>query len=136
MTAQAEVFPDIEWTFKGPYRVPAKVLRVVDGDTFHAVLNRGWHDTYRPPKGLRVLLDGGGKYDAPDNEDPYAKNAARARARLLLPAGIEVMIASYELDDFGRTLCSVTLPDGRDLGTLMFTLGHAKGRPWQGPIPS
>ncbi len=128
-------FPDIVWEFQGPWRVPVKVLRVTDGDTFHAVINRGWHDTYRPPKGVRVLGVGGSPYDAPDNENPYGKKAATARARLLLPAGVEVMIESWALDDFGRTLASVTLPDGRDYAAVMTAYGHVKGSLWLDELP-
>lgn len=129
-------FPDIDWEFRGPWVVPAKVTAVVDGDTFHTVINRGWHDTYRPPKGIRVLAAGGVKFDAPDTkDDPYGKKAATARARLLLPVGLEVVIASYALDDFGRTLAAVRLPDGRDYATVMTAYGHVKGTSWAYPIP-
>lgn len=128
-------WPDIAWDFQGPWTAPGKVISVTDGDTFHALLNPGWHNLHRPPRGVRVLAAGGAAYDAPDNEDRHAKAAATARARLLLPPWTEVMVQSWALDDFGRTLASVLLPDGRDLAAVMTAYGHVKGTPWPGPIP-
>jgi endonuclease YncB( thermonuclease family) len=116
--------------YQGPWRVPGQVLRVVDGDTFIALLDVGWGIFHQPKKGVRVLADGGGAYDAPDRQTPEAMRAATVAARSLLPVGVEVLITSYriaaDVDAFGRTLASVRLPDGRDYAAVMTAAGHVK----------
>lgn len=111
----------------------AKVVRVIDGDTFHAELDIGWGIMLRPRGGdngglgtVRVLMPGGGPFDAPDRETPYRQRLATEAAQRLLWPGIVVPIISHRLDDFGRTLASVSLPDGRDFGQVMTALGHVK----------
>lgn len=112
------------------YTAYATILRVIDGDTFESELSVGWGLRLRPhrengPGTVRLLLAGGLKYDAPETRStrgPVATDALRA----LLPAGLEVGLVSYGLDDFGRSLASVTLPDGRDVGALMVAGGHVK----------
>jgi endonuclease YncB( thermonuclease family) len=119
--------------YAGPWKVPAVVERVIDGDTFKALIDVGWGIFHRPKKGIRVLAAGGDPFDTPERNDPAAYAAANAYARLLLPVGGEVLIASYrittDVDDFGRTLAAVTLPDGRDYAAVMTAAGHVKAPP-------
>lgn len=103
------------------WTVPATVLRIVDGDTFHAQLQLGWHLQHTPPKGVRVL-----GVDTPERNEPLRWRAATGFARELLPVGSTVTLLSHEIDDFGRTLATVTLADGRDYATVMRAAGHQK----------
>ncbi len=129
-------YPDIEWQHRGGIVMPAKVLRIVDGDTFHPLIYRGLGETLRPRKGLRITGSGNVKWDAPDREDLYSRAAATRRLMFLLPLGSEVLIAAYGYDDLSRVLAAVILPDGHDLAVRMTQLGHRKGLAWFGPMPT
>ena len=112
------------------YTAHAVVLRVIDGDTFESELSVGWGLRIRPHREngagtVRLLLDGGLRYDAPETRSARGLAATDA-LRALLPVGLEVGLVSYGLDAFGRSLASVALPDGRDVGTLMVAGGHVK----------
>lgn len=109
------------------------VLRVTDGDTFVVeYLDLGWgFRRYPIDKGepghcaIRVTLPDGGWYDAPEKVEKSRCKAATDYAKSLIPVGTWVTIKSYGFS-VGRTLASVTLPDGRDLATLMIEAGHTK----------
>lgn len=109
------------------------VGRHIDGDTLVAeVLSLGWGIHLRPlsptkpgPCAIRVLHPSAEPYDAPER-GTTAGRAALAYVRTLLPVGNTVAIESYGFDDFGRTLASITLPDGRDLAHAMTAAGHTK----------
>jgi endonuclease YncB( thermonuclease family) len=45
--------------------------------------------------------------------------------KLLLSEGTMVQLKSKRLDKYGRSQAEVTLPDGRDVGTIMVTTGNA-----------
>lgn len=118
------------------FRAVAEVIEVVDGDTFHANLDIGWGIMLRPrrpaaPGGVRgigsvrVLMPDGSPYDAPERGTPAGRDA-RTFARLLTSPGDRLRIASFDLDDFGRTLAAVTLPDGRDWAEAMTSAGFVK----------
>lgn len=105
-----------------PRAFAARVDRVVDGDTFVAVV-RG--------ERLRVRLIG---VDAPESVQPDApvechgpESAALLAA--LLPAGREVQ-AAYQRggrqDRFGRELWDVWLPDGRFVQAVLVRRGAAR----------
>ena len=118
----------------------AEVIEVIDGDTFHANLDIGWGIMLRPrrknlaagqPRGLgtvRVLHPGGRPFDAPEIATHAGKRAA-TYARTLAAVGEHLEIASYEIDDFGRTLAAVKLGDGSDWATVMTEAGFVKVRP-------
>jgi endonuclease YncB( thermonuclease family) len=109
------------------------VDHVTDGDTFvMQYLDLGWGNRIYPiDKGapgycaIRVTLPDQGWYDAPEKKDKARWQAATDFAKTLLTAGDEVYIVSYGFS-MGRTLASVTLPDGTDLASMMIQAGHTK----------
>lgn len=116
----------------------AEVIEVVDGDTFHANLDIGWGIMLRPRKpergetirgigSVRVLFPDGTPFDASE-VGTVAGRSARAFARTLVRPGEKLTVASFALDDFGRTLGAVTLSDGRDWAAAMTLAGYGKPR--------
>lgn len=116
----------------------AEVVEVVDGDTFHANLDIGWGIMLRPRRPestdgirgigtVRVLYRDARPYDSPETST-LAGRDARTYARTLAKPGERLIVTSFALDDFGRTLGAVTLPDGRDWAAAMHAAGHVKGR--------
>jgi endonuclease YncB( thermonuclease family) len=115
-----------------PWRPRAEVVEVVDGDTFHSNLDIGWGIVLKPrrmpdpgPGTVRVLHPDGSPYDAPERAT-RAGQVAAGYARALVPVGSVLLVVSFHLDAFGRTLGAVTLPDGRDWATVMTAAGHVK----------
>lgn len=109
------------------------VLKVHDGDTFVLeFIDHGWglrtHPIDEGEPGhcsIRVTLPDCVWYDAPEKADKTRDKLATDYAKTLLPVGTWVEIKSYGFSA-GRTLASVTLPDGSDLATLMIAAGHIK----------
>lgn len=111
------------------WRVPAKVLNVIDGDTIKVEMDLGWgvfkRDSVRvlginSPE-LRVKIDA----LWPEIEWPGLK--ALEAAKQFLDIGEQsVTIVSKQLDKYGRTLGDVILPDGTSLGILMMQAGWAR----------
>jgi micrococcal nuclease len=106
----------------------ARVVRVVDGDTFLAAI---------PGAGqpVRVRVIG---VDTPETVEPGAPVAcygpqASAFTKHLLPEG-SVVRAAHEpggdLDRFGRQLWDVWLPDGRFLESVLVAAGAARAYPY------
>jgi micrococcal nuclease len=105
----------------------ARVVRVVDGDTFVARPAGARHDR-------RVRLIG---VDTPETVKPhtpvrcYGRQASELTKHLLTP-GL-VVRAAYEAggkhDRFGRDLWDVWLPDGRFLAGLLASSGAARAYP-------
>lgn len=93
------------------WRVPGVTVAVHDGDTATFDLDLGWFLTYR--QHVRVA-----HINAPELATPAGKISA-LRVRQLLPVGTPVIIDSLGLDKYGRSLATITLPDGQDLGTIM-----------------
>jgi endonuclease YncB( thermonuclease family) len=114
----------------------ATVLQVVDGDTFHATLDIGWGITLQPRRSLdrsvnpgvgtvRVLHADGRPYDAPEMSTAHGKDAHLFITTFVKP-GMTLEVRSFHLDDFGRTLGAVTMPDGQDWADLMDRNGYVK----------
>ena len=109
------------------------VLRVIDGDTFVLeFIDQGWGDRKYPIDegepghcSIRVTLPDCAWYDAPEKTDKARNKLAVDYAKSLLPVGTWVEIKSYGFSA-GRTLASVTLPDGRDNATKIIQAGHVK----------
>lgn len=109
------------------------VGKIHDGDTFvMEYLDLGWGirlypiDSGEPGHcSIRVTLPDGGWYDAPEVKDKERSQLAVQFLQTLMPVGTWVRIKSYGFSA-GRTLASVTLPDGSDLATLMIEAGHTK----------
>jgi len=105
----------------------ATVVKVIDGDTI-TVLVADWPKPFRP---VNVRVAG---IDAPESRKRDAKSAieqmrgryATALVRRLLPKGAAITLEpGPHHDKYGRLAMSVTLPDGRDLGTVLLDLDLA-----------
>ncbi len=111
----------------------APVKYVHDGDTFVVdYLDLGWGVKIHPIDegspahcSIRLTLPDGGKYDAPETKDKARNALAVAYLKSLIPPGTKLFLVSWGFT-LGRTLASATLPDGRDLATLMIEAGHVK----------
>src|ERR671926_510114 len=101
------------WTY------PAKVRRIVDGDTYSVDLDLGFriwaHDQHIRLAGL----------DAPEDETPEGKAAAEFVAALL-PVGADLTITTLHRDasgtevrSFERWVAHVHLADGRSLADVL-----------------
>jgi micrococcal nuclease len=107
---------------------PARVVRVVDGDTVLATMP----GAARP---VRVRVIG---VDTPETVEPGAPVAcygpqASAFTKQLLAAGAVVRAAHEpggDLDRFGRQLWDVWLPDGRFLESVLVAAGAARAYPY------
>lgn len=104
------------------YEYAAKVIRVIDADTFVALVDYGfrqhgeWH--------LRVL-----NLWSPELSTPEGV-IARTAAMELLPVGTPVIVRTRltrtgtEATTLDRYLAEVTLPDGRDFASVMVAAGY------------
>jgi micrococcal nuclease len=99
------------------WSVPARVERVVDGDTVDMTLDLGWKITYR----TRCRLTG---VNTPEMNTPEGVSA-RTFVAELLPVGTEVRFISKALDKYGRPLGRIITPAGVDLGELLLAKGLA-----------
>jgi endonuclease YncB( thermonuclease family) len=116
----------------GPaYRYSAVVVRVVDGDGLVVSVDLGWSVWLHSQ---RIRLAGCNARELPE------PGGVEARDHLaeLLPAGTAVTLATVKIDRYGgRYDAHVTLPDGRDLVSLLIAAGWAA--PWDGrgprPVP-
>jgi micrococcal nuclease len=100
----------------------ATVLRIIDGDTFAANIPLGWGAGL---VNVRVRLN---KINAPE-AGTEAGDAATDYIKGLVSVGDVLILTSSgalgTLDNYGRVLADVALPDGRDWGTVMLESGHA-----------
>jgi micrococcal nuclease len=78
---------------------PAKVFRVIDGDTVELDVDTGFRTTYRD----RFRLNG---INAPEG-----KSDASARLSILLYTGREVVVTTYKPEKFGRWLADIAVPE-------------------------
>jgi endonuclease YncB( thermonuclease family) len=116
------------------WTVPARVTRVVDGDTLIMDLDLGWH-VWRI--GERCRLRG---INCPELDTEAGVVAKKFVAQTLAddaPAGIysfatfqlipsaDVTFTSTGLDKYGRPLGIVRLSDGRLLNDVILDAGHA-----------
>lgn len=107
----------------------AEVIQVVDGDTLHSHLDIGWGIVLKPrPYGagtIRIVFPDGKKYDSPEHRSTLGREAKDYALRLTKP-GDRLEVVSFGIDDFGRTLGSVLLPNGHDWAELMTEAGYVK----------
>lgn len=103
------------------WAVPATVVRVVDADTLLLDLDLGWRITYRARCRLAAV-------DAPELSTE-AGQVAREFTVGLCPPGAAVTFVSKQLDNYGRPLGTVRLPDGSYLAERLLEAGHAKPYP-------
>jgi endonuclease YncB( thermonuclease family) len=107
------------------WRCQGSVVKVRDGDTFLANLDLGWHHWQMAPSkgtgyGVVRVLD----LWCPELHEPGGQEAKAYAVSLLPFSGEFVTLESHALDSFGRSLATVTLPDGRDFATAMIEAGH------------
>lgn len=120
-----------------PPKVYAAVMvNVIDGDTITCHVDmglRGWeYDVWLHNRSIRLL-----DCNAREKDEP---GGAQAREHLagLLPSGTVINLTLHRPDLYsGRHLARVTMPDGRDLATVLIAEGWAA--PWNGrnkkPVP-
>jgi endonuclease YncB( thermonuclease family) len=109
------------------WKVPARVERVVDGDTIDVTLDLGW----KLYKKERVRVWG---INAPEKNTVKGKEALRFLTEVL-PVGSEVTIVSEKLDKYGRALGRV-LFETIDVGEYMIQNDLAKVWDGQGTPPT
>lgn len=109
------------------YQYNAKILDVVDADTMLISIDLGfniWH-THK----FRIL-----KYDAPEISKPKSDEElqlglkAKSYAEFLLPKNGLFVINTHKdrLDKYGRYLCDILLPNGKDFAKTMIEKGFIK----------
>jgi len=110
------------------WTVPARVTRVIDGDTLVCDLDLGWNVWHMEQ---RVRLLG---IDTPELKGSTRMAGEAARLFVINTLGwsaawntepVAVTVVSEQLDSFGRVLGRVLLADGSDLSTLLLDAGHA-----------
>jgi endonuclease YncB( thermonuclease family) len=96
----------------------AVVQEIHDGDTFRAQIDLGFRISFHAP--VRIF-----GINAPEMN---TAQGIQARTFLLtqLQPGDVVTLDSKRLDLHGRAEAVVTLPDGRDLATVMLNAGQAQ----------
>lgn len=104
------------------YLYRATVVRVIDGDTIDVTIDLG----FRVNISTRLRL---AHIDTPELSTKEGK-AVRAFLTQLLPAGEPCTVATQKPDKYGRALADITLPDGRDLATVLLDSGL--GKPYEG----
>lgn len=122
--------------------VKGELVRVVDGDTAHFLLDVGWGIILKPrigkdpgPGTIRLVHEDGSMYDAPDKETPAEQKAAKAALTEMLTIGASYMIVSFGLDTMERrTLGAIKLADGKDAAAVMVSMGHVKRRQTGGEV--
>jgi micrococcal nuclease len=112
------------------YNYKAKVLRVVDGDTFDVIIDLGFGIAYgikKRPVRLRLY-----DIDTPETwrpkSDAELEHGERATARVKeLIEGKEVIIKSYKLGIYGRYTADVFIPStGDSLAQILKEEGFEK----------
>lgn len=105
---------DFLWKYK------AKILRVVDGDTFDAIIDLGFNILIR----RKVRLYG---VNTPEIKGRSKKKGLEAKQRVIeLVEGKDVVLLSCLYDDkYGRCLAKIVIPDGsgKDLGEYLISEG-------------
>lgn len=104
------------------WTVPAKVNRVVDGDTLRCTLDLGWGISLEQ----YVQLVG---IQAPEIRTNEGRDSLAFVEGLISP-GDEVTVVSRvmlgQTEKYGRVLAAVRLADGRDLSTEILAADHAQ----------
>lgn len=112
------------------WRVPATVLRVVDGDTLELKLDLGWHISYQS----RCRLIGCNAPEMTTDEGQTAKayvtDLLHQYGGDMQGAGAQVTLISHALDKYGRPLGQILIstPQGAtvDLSAELLDSGHAE----------
>ena len=107
------------------YEYKAEIVRVVDGDTFDAIVDLGFN--IKKKNRFRVTdLDTPESWRPRNNAEREHAKEVDDRARVLLDDKI-VTIRSHTVEGiYGRYSAEVILPDGRDYATVMKRHGCEK----------
>lgn len=118
----------------------ATIGRVIDGDTIvMSEMRLGWgvsitDDPRRQTTHVRLA-----GVNTPDTRlgakwfDPVLAKAATEYVNSTWPPGTPVVLTSYELDSFGRSLAKVEA-FGADIGDVLVSLGYARTTDYAPPI--
>ncbi len=99
------------------YTYRAKVTQVVDGDTFHALIDLGFGTTMAQRVRLRRI-------DAPEIESKEGKDAKAALEKILARDQGRVILQSRELDQHGRPIADVWV-EGKSIDQELLDQGLA-----------
>jgi micrococcal nuclease len=107
------------------YEYQATIIRIVDGDTFDADVDLGFHTISRQ----RFRIRG---YSAPEMSGLEREMGSKAKEKLaeVLPLHSVIRLASAKTEKFGRWLADVTLEGGGALALYLIKEGY--GLPWDG----
>lgn len=109
------------------YDYRCRIVEWRDGDTATIDVDLGFYLTFREV--VRVYGINAPETHTRDKAEKERGLAAKLFACSLAPPGSDVLIRSMKperpTEKFGRWLAVVTLPDGRDLGSMMIAAGHA-----------
>ncbi len=107
------------------FEYQANITRILDGDTFDATVDLGFH-TYSKQR-FRLL-----NYSAPEirGEEREMGLVAKQKLEEMLPVGSECRIKSEKTEKFGRWLAEIAWSDGQSLSGHLISLGY--GLIWDG----
>lgn len=107
------------------YEYNAYIKRIVDGDTFDADVDLGFHTWGKQ----RFRING---YSAPEIRGVEHEFGVIAKAKLeeLLPLESMITITSTKTEKFGRWLADLTLKNGSTITDYLIEQGY--GLPWNG----
>lgn len=107
------------------WSVPARLVKVIDGDTVVCDLDLGWH--IHLTSGVRLL-----GINAPEMSTPQGPAARDFLASLVAP-GDPVTVVSTKLlggtEKYGRVLAAIRTASGQDVSTAMLAAGQAMPYP-------
>lgn len=106
------------------YEYKAIITRVVDGDTFDAIIDLGFTVSVKQRLRLKDV-------DTPETWRPKTSAEAEHGARATefvkeQMEGKQVVLTSVKAAVYSRYEAYITLPDGSDLGTLLIENGFEK----------
>ena len=103
-------------TLLSKFNWPAELIRVIDGDSYEVMLDRGFGDysmRYIRLKGLNTP-------EARGEEEKKAGLRVTHFVRSLMLRYPLTHVYSYGVDSFGRILANVVLEEERDLATILW----------------
>jgi micrococcal nuclease len=108
------------------YTVPARLVRVVDGDTLRVDLDLGW-GVFMLDEPIRLA-----RINAPEMSTPEGVEARDFLTSILLQplaAQTECSFASHGFDKYRRALGELIVPSVGNISDMMLSTGHATAYP-------